>query len=84
MPPASSTRPRLACFTHRTPDTAWNATPNEIVDAVDGHLDHLRALHGTTDEDSEPNPDQAAENEAPVLDPEFDRAGLQALKARLG
>ncbi len=31
-----------------------------------------------------PDPEQAARNEAVGFDPEFDRAGLQALKAKYG
>lgn len=66
---------------HWTPDTAWNATPQEIADAFDGHMTMLKAIHGAAeDKDTGPTPDQRAENTALGLDPEFDRAGLAALK----
>lgn len=68
-----------------TPESAWNATPTEINEAFAGHVAMLKALHGADDDkpaDRQPNPEQAARNIADGLDPEFDRAGLRALKAR--
>jgi hypothetical protein len=70
---------------HWTPEAAWNATPTEINEAFAGHVAMLKALHGADDDkpaDRKPNPAQAARNVADGLDPEFDRAGLHALKAR--
>ncbi|MEP9373524.1 hypothetical protein [Mesorhizobium sp. KR1-2] len=69
-----------------TPEAAWNATPTEIMEAVAGLFEKLKALHGTSDKeanDKQPDPEQAARNIAEGLDPEFDRAGLRALKAKI-
>lgn len=64
-----------------TPDAAWNATPTEIDRAYTGHIAKLKAIHGK--EDKHTDPEQAARNVEAGLDPEFDRAGLQALKAKI-
>ena len=68
-----------------SPAEAWNATPTEIARAFAAHLDKLRAVHGSGDDDADRHEkaSQRAENEALGLDPEFDRRGLQKLKARL-
>ncbi|KIN60638.1 hypothetical protein Z945_1614 [Sulfitobacter noctilucae] len=66
-----------------TPETAWNATPQEITDAFDAHLNKLKALHGAADDEPDStNANQRAQNIALGLDPEFDRAGLHALKVK--
>ncbi|QND20390.1 hypothetical protein HB774_09925 [Rhizobium leguminosarum bv. viciae] len=57
-----------------TPEAAWNATPSEITEAYVGKF-------GNGEKQSDP--EQAAQNEALGLDPEFDRAGLRALKAKI-
>jgi hypothetical protein len=68
-----------------TPEAAWNATPTEINEAYAGHLAMLKAIHGSADEpEKQADPDQAARNSEAGLDPEFDRAGLRALKAKFG
>ncbi|KQU54444.1 hypothetical protein ASG72_02045 [Bosea sp. Leaf344] len=70
---------------HWTPEAAWNSTPTEINEAFAGHVAMLKALHGGEDDEPaerQPSPEQAARNVADGLDPEFDRAGLHALKAR--
>jgi len=60
-----------------TPEQAWNATPTEINEAFIGRF-------GTGEGSKKaPDPEQAARNIAEGLDPEFDRAGLQALKAKI-
>jgi hypothetical protein len=68
------------------PATAWAATLPEILSAFDGHIDQLKAVHGTTDDDKTETPgisaDQRQANLEQGLDPEFDREGLRALKAR--
>ncbi len=65
-----------------TPEQAWNATPTEIDRAYRAHLEKLKAIHGGgSDDDKEPDPEQAERNVSAGLDPEFDRAGLQALKS---
>ncbi len=68
-----------------TPEQAWNATPTEIDRAYSGLVAKLKAIHGSGDagEDKQTDPDQAAHNVAVGLDPEFDRAGLRALKAKI-
>lgn len=71
-----------------TPEQAWNATPTEINRAYIAHEKKLKAIHGSGDDRSQASretsdPEQAAHNVAAGLDPEFDRAGLQALKAKI-
>ncbi len=63
------------------PETAWNATPQEITDAFNAHIAKLKAIHGGGDDDETtgPDDDQRRENAALGLDPDFDRAGLRAL-----
>jgi hypothetical protein len=58
-----------------SPETAWNATTHEILEAYKGHLEMLRAVHGSTDPDAKPDtPDKAT----------FDRDGLGELRAMQG
>jgi hypothetical protein len=65
-----------------TPEQAWNATPTEIDRAYRAHLEKLKAIHGgASDDEKEQDPEQAERNVSAGLDPEFDRAGLQALKS---
>ncbi|MGP4690639.1 hypothetical protein [Agrobacterium cavarae] len=70
-----------------TPEQAWNATPTEIDRAYTGHIAKLKAIHGSDEDDkptnNAPDPKQAAHNVTAGLDPEFDRAGLRALKAKI-
>ncbi|MBX5048119.1 hypothetical protein [Rhizobium lentis] len=69
-----------------TPETTWNATPTEITRAMSAHFDRL-VNTGVLVRDKAtvkaPDLEQAARNEAIGLDPEFDRAGLRALKAKI-
>ena len=71
-----------------TPDTAWSATLPEILNAFDGHVDQLKAVHGGAEDESDSFPimtnDQRQANIDAGLDPDFDRAALQALKAKFG
>lgn len=68
-----------------TSEASWNATPTEINEAFAGHLAMLKVIHGSADEpEKQADPDQAARNREAGLDPEFDRAGLRALKAKFG
>jgi hypothetical protein len=58
-----------------TPETAWNATPHEILESYKGHLEMLRAVHGGSEPDSTADtPDKAA----------LDRDGLGALRSMQG
>ncbi|NVO55101.1 hypothetical protein HW561_04760 [Rhodobacteraceae bacterium B1Z28] len=67
---------------HWSPETAWNATPQEIADAFEIHMKMLMAIHGTPEEDHDgPTEEQRQENIQNNLDPEFDRAGLDSLRA---
>ena len=55
------------------PETVWNATPREILDAYSGHIERLTAIHGS----GEAEPEQrTAPDTAPL-----DRAGLNKLKS---
>jgi hypothetical protein len=67
-----------------TPAATWHATPYEIIEAVAGHVAKLKALNGSSDPDQEDptNEGQCAANIAAGLDPDFDRAGLHAMKSK--
>lgn len=63
-----------------TPETAWNATPQEITDAYSAHVIKLKAIHGEAEETgNQQTPEQRKQNIELGLDPEFDRAGLTEL-----
>ena len=65
------------------PEQAWQATPLEITQAFIAHTDKLKALHGGGDEpETGNNVEQRQANIELGLDPEFDRAGLAALRGR--
>jgi len=68
-----------------TPATAWAATAQEITEAFHGLIERIKATSGTHEDEAETGttPEQREQNEALGLDPEFDRAGLHALRARL-
>lgn len=70
-----------------TPEQAWNATPTEIDRAYWAFVARSRWLNGSGEDDKPtekaPDPEQAARNVADGLDPEFDRAGLRTLKAKI-
>ncbi len=79
---------RATGWLHWAPEQAWNATPTEIDRAYQAHIEQLKAIHGSGDdkdkqETKQPNPEQVERNLADGLDPEFDRAGLRALKAKI-
>lgn len=63
-----------------TPETAWNATLSDIIQAFEGHTDKLKALHGGDETEEGNNAEQQQANVDAGLDPEFDRAGLSALR----
>ncbi|WP_298494798.1 hypothetical protein [uncultured Maritimibacter sp.] len=65
-----------------SPDTAWNATPQEITDAFTAHVAKLHAIYGGAGPgESTTNAEQRQQNVELGLDPDFDRAGLNALKS---
>lgn len=67
------------------PEAAWNATPQDITDAFEAHMSKLMAIHGAPDEDQdEPTHEQRQENVENGFDPDFDRAGLERLRALSG
>lgn len=77
---------RATGWLHWTPEATWNATPTEIDRAYWAHIEQLKAIHGSGDDkatDNNTDTEQAARNEAAGLDPEFDRASLRALKAKI-
>lgn len=59
------------------PETAWNATPSEILEAYTGRTELLGAIFGGPQKD---NPDTSTPN----INDELDSEGLQALKAMGG
>lgn len=67
-----------------SPSEVWNASPTEIEAAFLAHTDRLvRMTLGSTSKPSgASDPAQRQANIDAGLDPDFDRAGLQALKAR--
>jgi len=68
-----------------SPADTWAATPAEIAQAFEGHVAMLKAIHGAGNEEpptTDPSEAQRAANVAAGLDPDFDRAGLRALKGR--
>ncbi|MBM3089251.1 hypothetical protein GFB56_00255 [Ensifer sp. T173] len=69
-----------------TQEATWTATPTEIDRAYSAHIDRL-VMTGviTRDEKTEkaPDPEQVARNVAAGLDPEFDRAGIEALRGSI-
>jgi len=70
-----------------TPETAWKSTPTEIARAMSAHFDRLVTTgilqRSDKQEAKAADHEQAARNVAAGLDPEFDRAGLQALKMKI-
>lgn len=64
-----------------SPETTWNATPQEITEAFEAHMSKLMAIHGAHEEGEDgPTEEQRLENVENGLDPEFDRAGLASLR----
>ncbi len=61
------------------PAATLDATPAEITEAFAGHIAKLEAMHGGKPDDTD-NEEQRAQNIALGLDPDFDRAGLHALR----
>ena len=57
-----------------SPETTWNATGKEILDAYSGHLEMLKAIYGSADDKDQSRPTEKPEKA------KLDRAGLQMLK----
>lgn len=82
---------RATGWLHWTPETAWNATPSEINDALAGWLEYMEVTtpkgKNETVSDSKPldvyTPEQLQQIEEQGFDPAFDRAGLRALKRKI-
>jgi hypothetical protein len=72
-----------------TPTETWAATPAEILAAQRGHIAKLKAIYGSADQDDKQSSpsvysaERLVEIEALGHDPEFDRAGFTALKAKI-
>ena len=73
---------------HWSPHQAWNATPAEITEALTAHMEMLKAIHGSAEDEPDTagaySPEQLRQIDEQGFDPELDRAGLQALKAKYG
>jgi len=61
-----------------SPETTWNATAKEILEAYSGHLEMLKAIYGSADDTDESRPTDRPENA------KFDRAALAQLKLMAG
>ncbi|MCF8483827.1 MAG: phage tail assembly chaperone [Rhodobacteraceae bacterium] len=73
-----------------TPEQTWAATPAEILEAVEGHIGKLKAMNGRTEDNGDLvqgdeiyTADRLHQIAEQGFDPEFDRAGLHALKGKL-
>lgn len=73
------------------PETVWNASIQEITQALDAHVRRLVAMQGAAADDDHPgsatpsniySEQQLQQIEEQGFDPAFDRAGLRALQAR--
>lgn len=65
------------------PSEVWNASVAEIVTALEAQADRELRRAGLTPDDTPAKAAQRQANLAAGLDPDFDRAGLRALQARL-
>lgn len=59
-----------------SPDTTWNATAKEITEAYEGHIEMLRAIYGTKDDDETRTATSTRPENA-----HFDRGGFERLRA---
>jgi len=72
-----------------TPETTWNATPTEIDRAYAAHIDKLKAIHGSADDqatneqDNAYTPERLKEIDELGYDPAFDRDGLSVLRSKI-
>lgn len=74
---------RATSWLHWPPSEVWNASVGEIITALEAESDRELRRAGLTEDDPAKEAQRQANIEA-GLDPDFDRAGLQALKQRFG
>lgn len=74
---------RATSWLHWPPSEVWNASVAEIVAALEAKADHELRRAGVSPSNKQPDFDQRQANIEAGLDPDFDRAGLHALKAKL-
>lgn len=65
------------------PSEVWNASVAEITTALEARAEHELRLAGVQPEDKAAKAEQQRANAEAGLDPEFDRAGLHRLKAKM-
>lgn len=76
-------------FLEWTPEEAWNATPTEINRAYAAHMNKLKAINGTGEDDKQPtkpdayNTERMEQIDKQGFDPAFDRDRLRALKMKI-
>ncbi|MDW9841143.1 hypothetical protein HR059_03565 [Sinorhizobium meliloti WSM1022] len=72
-----------------TPEVAWSATPTEIDRAYAAHIEKLKAIHGsaddqaTSEQDNAYTPERLKEIDELGYDPAFDRDGLTVLRGKI-
>jgi hypothetical protein len=72
-----------------TPETAWNATPTEIDRTYAAHIEKLKAIHGSADDNDNGDqadhytPERLKEIDELGYDPTFDLEGLNALRSKI-
>ncbi len=75
---------RATSWLHWPPSEVWGASVAEIVTALEAQADRDLRRAGVTPEDKAAKAAQRQGNLGAGLDPDFDRDGLRALKARHG
>lgn len=75
---------RATTWLHWPPSEVWNASVSEIVTALEAQAERELRRAGVTSESKAATTAQRQTNIDSGLDPEFDREGLRALKARHG
>ncbi len=74
---------RATSWLHWPPSEVWNASVAEIVTALEAQAERELRLAGIQPEDKAGKAEQRQANLDAGLDPDFDRAGLLALKAKM-
>lgn len=75
---------RATSWLHWPPSEVWNASVSEIVTALEAQAERELRRAGVTPDDKAAKTVRRQANVDAGLDPEFDREGLRALKARHG